>query len=65
MILWTTVPFEMIFPSEPSKSCTMEFDGGILEGTRSDEGFTVSRLISTDPKQYLKKENAPGYLRKF
>lgn len=65
MILWTTVPFECIFPSEAQKSCTMEIEGGILEGVRGEDGFTVSRLISTDPRQYLKEDNAPGYIRKI
>lgn len=33
---------------------------GIVEGVRENGGFTVSRLISTDPRAYLNPQYAPG-----
>lgn len=64
MILWTIEPIDRIFPTEPPKSVTMSIKGGLLEGTRTPEGFAVTKLISTDPKLYLDPTNAPGYIRK-
>ncbi|MBR5310877.1 MAG: hypothetical protein IKU42_07125 [Oscillospiraceae bacterium] len=64
MILWTIEPFDRIFPTEFSKTLTMSICGGFLEGSMTPSGFTVSRLISTDLKNYLKEEYSPGYIRK-
>ncbi len=36
------------------------FSGGFLEGQETPQGFMLSRLHSTDPRIYLKKEYAPG-----
>ena len=65
MILWTAEPFEMIFPNSVARTVTMDIEGGFLEGTMTPEGFSVSRLVSTDLKNYLKSEYSPGHIRKF
>ena len=65
MILWTIEPVDRIFPTELSKTVTMSISGGFLEGSISPKGFSVSRLISTNPKDYLNKEYSPGNIRKI
>jgi hypothetical protein len=35
-------------------------DGGYIEGTDTPQGFQMTRLCSTNPALYLKKEYAPG-----
>lgn len=65
MILWTAEPFDRIFPNSVSQTITMNIKGGFLEGTFTPEGFSVSRLVSTDLKNYLKSEYSPGHIRKF
>ena len=65
MILWTAEPFERIFPSSFPERATMDIKGGYLEGQFTPAGFAVSRLISTDLKNYLKSEYSPGHIRKF
>ena len=64
MILWTVEPLNRIFPSDIPETVTTDIDGGFLEGRVTSSGFTVSRLISTDLKNYLKSEYSPGHIRK-
>ena len=64
MILWTLEPFDRIFPTDIPETVTMNIKGGFLEGIRTPSGFSVSRLVSTDLKNYLKSEYSPGYIRK-
>ncbi len=64
MMLWTPEPFDRIFPTDIPETVTMDIGGGYLEGRMSPAGFTVSRLVSTDLKKYLKSEYSPGYIRK-
>ena len=65
MILWTAEPFERIFPNPAAETLTININGGFLEGTITPAGFSVSRLVSTDLKNYLKSEYSPGHIRKF
>ncbi|MBQ7875283.1 MAG: hypothetical protein IJ306_09045 [Oscillospiraceae bacterium] len=65
MILWTVEPFDRIFPTELSKTVTMSIASGFLEGSMTPRGFAVSRLISTNPKDYLNSEYSPGNIRKI
>ena len=60
MLLYTIIPYEEIFPPE----CDMRLEtkpihGGFVELVKTEEGMNVSRLISTDPRMYLKGP-APG-----
>lgn len=64
MILWTIERLENIFPEKAPKTALRKVKGGFLEGTDSADGFTVGRLISTDPSLYLREDYAPGFLRK-
>ena len=64
MILWTVEPFDRIFPTDFPETVTMDIGSGFLEGRMTLFGFTVSRLVSTDLKNYLKSEYSPGYIRK-
>lgn len=65
MILWTVEPIERIFPSEIPETTTLDIDGGFLEGRMTPAGFSVSRLVSTDLKNYLRSEYSPGHIRKI
>ena len=64
MILWTVEPFDRIFPTDFPETVTMDIGSGFLEGKMTPFGFTVSRLVSTDLKNYLKSEYSPGHIRK-
>ena len=64
MILWTIEPFDRVFPNSIAETVTMDIDGGYLEGEITPKGFSVSRLISTDLKNYLKSEYSPGYIKR-
>ena len=64
MILWTTEPFDRIFPADIPETVTMDIKGGFLEARMTPSGFSVSRLVSTDLKNYLKSEYSPGHIRK-
>ena len=65
MILWTVEPIERIFPSESPETTTIDIAGGFLEGRMTPAGFSVSRLVSTDLKNYLRTEYSPGHIRKI
>ncbi len=65
MILWTVEPIERIFPSEIPETTTLDIAGGFLEGRMTPAGFSVSRLVSTDLKNYLRTEYSPGHIRKI
>lgn len=65
MMLWTIEPFDRIFPADIPETVTMDIGGGYLEGRVTSSGFTVSRLVSTDLKKYLKSEYSPGHIRKI
>ena len=65
MFLWTIEPFSSIFPASISQNITMDIENGYLEGQMTPEGFSVSRLVSTDLKNYLKSEYSPGHIRKI
>ena len=65
MILWTLEPFDRIFPNSVSETIKMDIENGYIEGRITPEGFSVSRLVSTDLKNYLKSEYSPGHIRKI
>ena len=65
MMLWTIEPFDRIFPADIPETVTMDIGCGYLEGRMTSSGFTVSRLVSTDLKKYLKSEYSPGHIRKI
>jgi hypothetical protein len=63
MILYTTVPQEMIFPQEDTSSKQMVIDineGHLVVEQVSDGEFRVVRLISSDPSAYLNDNYTPG-----
>ncbi|RPF43435.1 YlzJ-like protein [Hydrogenoanaerobacterium saccharovorans] len=58
--LYTIVPLDEVFPSEPTQTEVINVNGSYIEGVRGKEGIQISRLISTDPKMYLDKRFSPG-----
>ena len=63
MILYTILPIEQVMTAElPQPPATMQVQGGLLEGRKTEKGFVVDRFISTDPKRYLDPMLAPGSL---
>lgn len=63
MFLYTIVPAECIMeqPSPKREELQQLHNGAsVLEGRLVNGEFTVSRLISTDPKLYLDSRYAPG-----
>ena len=60
MLLYTVVPFEQIFPPQCELQTEIKpIKGGFVELAKSPDGYRVSRLISTDPRLFLKGP-APG-----
>ena len=51
---------ENILPSCDPRPVARKIPGGYIEGTDTPDGFMISRLISTDLKNYLKTEYSPG-----
>lgn len=64
MILYTTMPEELIFPhkeDEFSKQILVPInEGQLLLQQVSNHEFKVVRLISTDPMAYLNENYSPG-----
>ena len=60
MILWTIAEYENVFPrSKAAEGKTVPLAHGFLELVRQGEQYAVSRLISTDPKDYLNPVYSP------
>lgn len=54
MILHTIIPPEQIFPGGENAAYEyQELHNSYIQGVNIDGKFTVSRLISTDPRLYL------------
>ena len=54
MLLYTIMPYEAVFPPQAGMQTeTRKVKGGFVELLKSQEGYQVSRLISTDPRMYL------------
>ncbi len=60
MLIHSIMAHDVIFPAEPVQSCCMQLDNRWLEGTVTAEGLKLSRLISTDPADYLQAQWQPG-----
>ncbi len=62
MILHTTQPAELIFPTEMSAYCctAARVEGHLVFGVLQGRSMTISRLVSTDPAAYLNPKFAPG-----
>lgn len=64
MILYTTVPQELIFPQEEnlfSKQMVVDVkEGQLIIEQASDHEYRVVRLISTDPMAFLNENYSPG-----
>lgn len=61
MFLHTIVPPEQIFPANGGEAYEYQnLHNSIVQGVRENGGFTVRRLISTDPAMYLDPRFAPG-----
>ena len=61
MLLYTIADTTKMFEKNEQAACVCRrIPGGFVEGTADNDGFTVSRLISTDPASYLNPHYAPG-----
>ncbi|MFN7250777.1 MAG: YlzJ-like family protein [Anaerobacillus sp.] len=63
MILYTTVPEELIFPQENTGAQQVIVDikeGQLVLEQVSNQEFKVVRLISSDPNAYLNENYTPG-----
>ena len=61
MIIHSVAPINAL-TEEPQmqKSVARPINGGYVEGIETPGGFQLTRLISTDPALYLKKDFNPG-----
>ena len=67
MILYTLAPraellFEGFDPDPVSPPVTCQVEGGYLQGVMTAQGMRITRLDSTDPRMYLRRENDVGAL---
>lgn len=66
MILYTTIPHEIIFQENERSNQnekTIEIDGGMLVVEMlSEQQYKIVRLISSDPNLYLNPQYAPGQI---
>ena len=61
MILHTIIPPEQIFPGDaPRGGECRRMHNNFIQGVNMNGVFTISLLISTDPKTYLDPRYAPG-----
>lgn len=61
MLIHSITPLPLLLP--PAESPPLEMlplGGALLEGHKTPEGFSVSRLVSTNPADYLDPRYAPG-----
>lgn len=64
MILYTIVDLQEVF-AQPREDLQTEFQPighGYLETVREENGHRITRIISTDPADYLNPGYAPGQL---
>ena len=61
MIIHSIVPMDLICetPKPPESKC-VKCDNGYVEVVNSASGWSVNRLISTDPAAYLNPIYTPG-----
>ncbi|KQL54578.1 ribonuclease [Heyndrickxia shackletonii] len=65
MILYTTVPQELIFPTDTSAYSRQEFityNGIPMIVEKVEDGKRVIRILSTDPADYLENSIMPGQI---
>ncbi|WP_421384677.1 YlzJ-like family protein [Bacillus salacetis] len=63
MILHTTIPQELIFPTEQaafSQQTIVEWQGIPLLVEQSQQQYRVIRVMSSDPAHYLNEQICPG-----
>jgi hypothetical protein len=63
MILYTTVPQELVFPTEQdtfSQQTMVEWQGIPLLVEQSEQQYRVVRVMSSDPAHYLNEQICPG-----
>ncbi len=59
-MLYTIINEADIFHEEPHPRSYRCYGRLILEGTRSEKGFQIQRIISTNPADYLNKAWTSG-----
>ena len=61
MLIHSVAPLQMLMP--PSENIPIQIRSckyGFVEGVPGQDGFTISRVISTDPNAYLDQNYSPG-----
>jgi len=65
MILYTTVPQELIFPTEASaygKQEIITYNGIPMMVEKVEEGKRIIRILSTNPTDYMEQSIMPGQI---
>lgn len=63
MIIHSIVPVDFLTEQPVLPVCTLkQFKGGMVEGIKTEQGFVINRIISTDPSIYLNPKYAPGQI---
>ncbi|RHW36382.1 ribonuclease [Neobacillus notoginsengisoli] len=63
MILYTMMPEELIYPPVDSLNADrqiIQVDGVPLEAEQDGQGYTIVRILSTDPAHFMDSRFMPG-----
>lgn len=61
MFIYSVTPAHLLMPGESRPDiCYRQVGNAWLEGEQTPQGFRLSRIHSTDPAMYLRKELVPG-----
>lgn len=65
MLIHSVTPAHMLIeqPAVPEYTCK-QVGNSFLEGVETARGLQLSRIYSTDPAMYLKKDFSPGAIYK-
>jgi hypothetical protein len=61
MLYYGIRPIEEVFDGTPAAASNCYYiQGHLVEGVRTQQGVSVTRLLSSDPNDYLTPELSPG-----
>ncbi len=63
MIIYTMMPQELIFPHEPEENASqmvLDYNGVQVLAERVEDGFSIVRILSSNPEDFMKPGLAPG-----
>ncbi|MDD4699167.1 MAG: YlzJ-like family protein [Oscillospiraceae bacterium] len=59
-MLHTKESLDLVFPEDIADVKYIQVECGVIEAEKTADGYSVRRLISTKPSDYLKQQYTPG-----